>query len=226
MATSRTRAAIRLITRGLVKVLAGVSVYHTAPLPAKGPLLVTFNHLGHLDAAILIAKLPWDMEAIALSDLYRVPVTGQMLRLYGTIPVHRDVFDRTVVERALAVLQSNGVLILAPEARMSVTGALEKARGGAAYLALKSGAPILPVALTGSENKVFYGAWKRLHRPHVTITTGQVFELPDLPTEGAQRKESIARASDEIMLRIAALLPEQYRGVYAGALAAQSSSTR
>jgi 1-acyl-sn-glycerol-3-phosphate acyltransferase len=224
MSAPKTRGAVRLVARAAVRLLSRTSVTGRENLPKSGPLLVTFNHLGHLDAAVLIAKLPYDADAIALSDLYNVPVTGQMLRLYGTIPVHRDVFDRAVLERAFAVLDAGGVLILAPEARMSVTGALERARGGAAYLALKTRAPILPVALTGAENTKVYGAWKRLRRPQITLTIGPVFHLPDLPLQGVERKESITQASTMIMTRIASLLPPSYRGVYADVVAGERLS--
>ena len=215
MSTPITRPAVRLLARAIVRLLTRTSVTGQEHLPAAGPLLVVFNHLGHLDAAVLIAALPYSVDAIALSDLYHVPVTGQMLHLYGTIPVHRDVFDRAVVENALGVASNGGVLMLAPEARMSVTGALEKARGGAAYLALKSHAPILPVALTGTANLSFYGEWKKLHRPRITVTIGAPFGLPDLPLSGPERKQSLDEASTLIMTRIAALLPPAYRGVYA-----------
>jgi 1-acyl-sn-glycerol-3-phosphate acyltransferase len=218
MSAPRTRPAVLLLARTIVRLFTRTTICGLEHIPASGPLLVVFNHLGHLDGIMLVTKLPYDMECIALADLYNVPVTGQLLRLYGAIPIHRDVFDRAVVEQALGILAQGGALMLAPEARMSVTGALEKARGGAAYLALKSHAPILPVALTGTENAAVYGAWKGLRRPRITITVGEVFRLPDLPLAGAERKESIAVASTMIMARLAALLPPPYRGVYADAV--------
>jgi 1-acyl-sn-glycerol-3-phosphate acyltransferase len=182
-------------------------------LPKGGPLLVTFNHLAHLDAPLLLASLPWLMEGIALSDLGQVPVTGQLLRLYGVIWVHRDEYDRGLLRRALAVLAEGKVLALAPEARMSVTGALERARTGAAYLTLKSGAPVLPIAITGTEK--IYGEWRRWHRPRVTVTIGQAFHLPLVELKGAGRHEALRQAADEIMIHIARLLPPEYCGVYA-----------
>ncbi len=218
-----TRPAMRLLARVVVRLLTRTVVSGQEHLPRSGPLLIVINHLGHLDAPVLIAALPYSPEAIALSDLFHVPVTGQLLRLYGVIPVHRDVFDRTVVQTALSVLCQGKVLILAPEARMSVTGALETARGGAAYLALKSRAPILPVALTGTANARFYGEWKRLHRPRVTVAIGEPFALPDLPTRGAVRRRSLAEASTIIMTRLAELLPAEYRGVYGTQVAEQPS---
>ena len=206
------RQVARFLLPILFRLLTRWQVSGRGNLPTGGPLLVVFNHLAHLDAPLLLASLPWLMEGIALSDLGRVPVTGQLLRMYGVIWVHRDEYDRELLRRALAVLAAGGVLALAPEARMSVTGALERARTGAAYLALKSGAPVLPIALTGTEK--IYGAWRRWQRPRVTVTIGQTFQLLPVELKGAGRHEALRQAADEIMLHIARLLPPEYRGVY------------
>jgi 1-acyl-sn-glycerol-3-phosphate acyltransferase len=106
---------------------------------------------------------------------------------------------------------------------MSVTGALERARGGAAYLAIKAGVPILPCALTGTENKHVYGEWKLLHRPRLTLTIGPAFRLPDLPLEGTGRRQSLEQASTIIMTHLAGMLPLAYRGVYAEAVQPSAS---
>lgn len=198
--------------RMLLRLFTHLEIKGLENLPQGGPLLVTFNHLAHLDGPLLIAAFPWPVEGIALAELYRVPITGQFLRLYGTIPVHRDQFDREVIRRALRVLAEGKVLALAPEAGMSLTGALRRARRGAAYFALRSGAPILPVAISGTEK--MYSEWRRLRRPRLTVTIGRVFTLP--PCEGASRtrRQRLTEATEEIMRRIAELLPPEYRGVY------------
>ena len=197
---------LRLFTRLETKGLENV--------PEGGPLLVAFNHLAHLDAILVLPFLPQPVEGIALEDLYHVPVTGQLLRLYGTIPVHRDQFDRDVIRRALQVLGEGRILALAPEARMSLTGALEQARQGAAYLALRSGAPVLPVAVTGTETVP--ADLKRLRRPRLTVTFGEVIITPPRASKPQARRQQVADFTDEIMYRIAALLPLEYRGVYGG----------
>lgn len=205
-ACSLLRLLLRLFTHLEVRGLENV--------PAGGPLLVAFNHLAHLDAPLVLALLPWPVEAIGLVDLYRVPVTGQLLRLYGIIPVHRDQFDRQVIRRALQVLAEGGVLALAPEARQSLTGALERARRGVAYLALRSGAPVLPVALTGTENVP--SDLKRLRCPRLTVTFGEPIAPPPRASKPQARRQQMAELTDEIMHRIAAMLPPEYRGVYGG----------
>jgi len=205
------RRLAKCLLRVLFRLFSHLEVRGLENLPPGGPLIVVFNHLGHLDGPLLIAVLPWPVEGIALADLYRVPVTGQLLRLYGTIPVHRDELDRRVIRRALQVLAEGRILALAPEARMSRTGALERARHGAAYFALRTGAPILPVAITGTEKA--YSEWRRLRRPRLTVAIGPVFRPSRF--QGRVRREQLARATDEIMRRIAELLPPEYRGVYA-----------
>lgn len=201
----------RYFLRFLLRTLAMLEIRGRENIPPRGPLIVAFNHLGHVDAPLVIALMPYPVEAIALADLLSVPGTSQALRAYGVIPIHRDQFDRQVVQRALEVLRAGGVLILAPEARRSVTGALERARAGAAYLAMKSRAPVLPVAITGTDK--ILDALKLLHRPRLTATFGVPFTLPH-PERNGRRREERQRAADEIMIRIARMLPPEYRGVY------------
>ncbi|MBC7264646.1 MAG: 1-acyl-sn-glycerol-3-phosphate acyltransferase [Chloroflexi bacterium] len=209
----RLRRQIPLaIFRGLLRLFTRCEIHGRENIPTSGPLIIAFNHLGHLDGPLVISAMPFNVEAIALSDLYRVPVTGQLLRLYGVIPVHRDAFDREVLRRALEVLGNGGVLTLAPEARQSPTGALVKARDGVAYLAMRSRARVLPVALTGTEK--VYSEWKQLRRPRLTLTIGEPFSLPQLTGVGTERRRQLSEATDMVMRRIAALLPPEYRGVY------------
>ena len=198
------RVFLRLFTRLETKGLENI--------PQGGPLLVAFNHLAHLDAALVLPFLTQPVEGIALENLYHVPVTGQLLRLYGTIPIHRDQFDREVIRRALQALAEGKMLVLAPEARMSLTGALERARQGAAYLALSSGAPIMPVAITGTETVP--SDLKRLRRPRLTVTFGEVIVTPPQASTPQARRQQVAEFTDEIMYSIAAMLPPKYRGVY------------
>jgi 1-acyl-sn-glycerol-3-phosphate acyltransferase len=128
------------------------------------------------------------------------------------IPVHRGEPDRATLKSLLAVLAGGQALLIAPEGRESHTGQLEAAKGGPAFLAQQAGVPalvIVPVAITGTAWKHVLPAWRRLRRPCVTLTFGEPYTLPP----GLNRRQ----ATDAMMRRLAALLPPDYRGVYAEA---------
>ncbi len=200
------------VLRVLLRLLTHYEVTGEQNLPAGGPLLLVFNHLAWWDAPVAMATLPWRMTAMALKDLQRVPLTSQVLSLAGSIWVDRGRYDREALRQALAVLKAGGVLGIAPEGRMSVTGALERGKTGPVFIARKADVPILPVGLTGTEK--FLGEWRRLRRPHLTVNIGPVFRLPERGGH-ASRKEERQADADFIMERLAELLPPEYRGVYA-----------
>jgi len=210
--TPRRKILVGLL-RGLLRCFSHWEIHGGQHVPDSGPLLVVFNHLGHLDGPLVMASLHLEMEVIGLSDLWEVPVTGQFLRLYGVIKVHRDQYDREVLRQALRVLDEKRVLGMAPEARQSPTATLERGRRGAAYLGIKSGAPILPIGLTGPET--VYSALGHLRRPRLTVNIGQPFHLDGPLASGKERQAQLDLGRDLVMRRIAALLPAQYRGVYA-----------
>jgi len=200
------------VVRALLRVLTHYEVEGQENLPPGGPLLLVFNHLAWWDAPVAMAALPWRMTAIALKDLQRVPVTGQLLSLSGVIWVDRGRYDRQALRDALGVLEAGGVLGIAPEGRMSLTGALERGKTGPVFLARKADVPILPVALTGTEKVL--AEWRGFHRPQIRVSIGQVFRLPE-PKAGGRLKEQRQADADFIMQRLAELLPPEYRGVYA-----------
>jgi 1-acyl-sn-glycerol-3-phosphate acyltransferase len=204
--------AFKLLVRVLLRSLAKLEVEGEEHLPAGGPLLIVFNHLAWWDAPVAMAVLPWRMRAIALKDLQRVPVTGQLLSLSGAIWVDRGRYDRQALRDALSVLKESEVLGIAPEGRMSVTGALERGKTGPVFLARKADVPILPVALTGTEKAL--GEWRRFHRPSIRVVIGKVFRLPE-PRGDMPAKMQRQSDADLIMEKLAELLPPEYRGVYA-----------
>jgi 1-acyl-sn-glycerol-3-phosphate acyltransferase len=110
-------------------------------------------------------------------------------------------------------MEEGNLLAISPEGTRSRVGSLIEAKPGATYLATKLNRPIVPVAITGTEDKIILGNLKRLRRSHITVTAGPHFTLPPVPREG--RDEMLKQYTDEIMCRIAVLLPEKYRGVYA-----------
>jgi len=102
------------------------------------------------------------------------------------------------------------MIMLAPEGRQSVSGGLEEGTEGAAFLAMKSGALIVPIAMTGTENENVYGHIKKWKRAAVTLTVGKPFVLQ----EQANRQEMLREGTRQIMESLAGLLPESYKGNY------------
>jgi 1-acyl-sn-glycerol-3-phosphate acyltransferase len=199
------RVTARLLARGLLR----LTVRGAEQVPLTGPVLLTMNHLGGADPILCIGFTPRPLAATGKAEIFGWPVLGFIARRYGMIPLHRGETDRATLRRLLAVLERGEALLIAPEGRESLTGALEAGKGGPAFLAQHAGAPIVPVAITGTAWKRVLPAWRRLSRPPVTLTFGAPYRLPpDLPRRAAP---------DYIMQRIAALLPAEYLGVYAPA---------
>lgn len=171
--------------------------------------MLVFNHLGDADAPVLLAALPAPMDAIGKIELHNDGWVGAVGRAYGVIWVHRGSPDRRALRSALEGLQAGRMIALAPEGRESLTGALEEGTEGAAFLAAKSGALIVPIALTGTENKSIFGR-KWFQRAPVTVTVGEPFRIQ----KQADRQEMLRAGTRQIMEALANLLPESYRGNY------------
>jgi 1-acyl-sn-glycerol-3-phosphate acyltransferase len=204
------RGCLRIITRLLVRVCLKLEVHGLENLPARGPALLVINHLGDADAVLLVAKLPIALESFAKSELYDYPLLGWIMRAYGVIWIHRGTPDRRAIRGALQMLSEGRFFGIAPEGRESLSGSLEEGTEGVAYLAYKSGAPIIPLTFTGTENARVYANMKRLRRTKVTMTMGQAFHLK----ETGDRKEALREGTQQIMQVLASQLPEEYRGVY------------
>jgi 1-acyl-sn-glycerol-3-phosphate acyltransferase len=178
--------------------------------PSQGPALIVTNHVGDADIILALAFLPHQPDALGKAELYDYPILGKAMRAYGMIWVHRGRADRRAIRAALDGLQEKRFVAVAPEGRESLSGGLETGTNGAAYLALKSGVPILPISFTGTENDVFYSNLKRLRRTPMTLTIGPLFHLdPHI-----NRQEAIRCGTEKIMHTLAQQLPTEYQGIY------------
>lgn len=207
------RLAFRKFSHGLVKLVAKsclrVSTQGMQDIPQSGPLLIVINHLGDADIPALISSLPFTPDALGKIELYDLPILGRLMDWYGIIWLHRGRPDKRALRAALDGLAEGRIIVIAPEGRYSLSGALEEGTNGAAFLAYKSGAPILPIVITGTENENVYGHMKKLRRAPVRIRVGKIFRLTDQPSA---RREAINDGTSQIMAALASLLPEKYRG--------------
>lgn len=203
------RKSMRLFSRILVRALVRLEVEGREHFPASGPLLAVSNHLADADFVVGLSIAPWEPEILGKAALRRVPIVGALLQAYGTIWVEPFSADRAALHAALAALRQGRVLAIAPEGRESRTGALEAGTSGAAFLALRAGAPLLPVGIAGTEDVL--PALRRLRRARVQMQIGPSFRLEST----GDRRADLQRGTETIMRTLAALLPKDYRGIYA-----------
>ncbi len=205
-----TRRLLRFLMRVLARLFVRAQVTGLENIPALGGVLVVCNHLGDADLPLGLAFSPRLPDIFTKADLYDYPLLGRVLEAYGVIWVHRGQPDRRALRAGLQGLAEGRMMVIAPEGRESLTGALEEGTPGAAYLALKANAPVIPLTFTGTENRQIYTNLKRLRRSNVTITVGKPFRLE----KSADWRAAVEKGTQRIMQALAAQLPPQYRGVY------------
>jgi 1-acyl-sn-glycerol-3-phosphate acyltransferase len=188
--------------------------------PKHGPAIIVINHLGDADAVLVGASIPTTIDGMGKIELNDHWLVGRIFRAYGVIWVHRGRPDRRALRAALDALAQGRMVGLAPEGRQSLIGGLEEGNEGAAFLAMKSGAPIVPLAMTGTENDNTYGHLKKWKRAPVTLTVGKPFHL----TEQADRQAVLREGTRQIMESLANLLPDSYRGNYKKEILAEVNS--
>ncbi len=190
-----------------------IEIRGTENIPAAGGLILSPNHLSRFDAPFVFICLPAHFVTGFSGHNYRHNWFFRwILTNVDMIWVRRGAITPSTIKAALEALEAGRWLGVAPEGTRSPTGALQKGRTGAAFLAAESGAPILPMGLTGTEE--LGRNMLRLRRTNLTLTFGKPFTLP--PVERGRREAQLDEYTQEIMCRIAALVPEAYRGVYAG----------
>jgi len=204
----------RILGRGLAKLVTFFTMNTTISgmenFPAHGPALIVINHLGDADVVLLAASIPRIIDGMGKIELNEHWFVGPLFRAYGVIWVHRGRPDRKAIRAALDGLSEGRMISIAPEGRQSVQGGLEEGTEGAAFLAMKSGAPIVPVAMTGTENDNVYDHMHKWSRARVTLSVGKPFYLK----ENANRQRMLREGTEQIMESLACLLPESYRGKY------------
>ena len=181
-------------------------------IPKGGPLIIYANHTGEIEIPLVYAHLqPRPVTGVVKVETWNGWFLRWIFDLWGAIPIHRGEADIEAMRRSLEVLERGYILAIAPEGTRSKTGVLLKAHPGIITLALRSGAPLLPVVHWGGEN--FSRDIKRLKRIDFHIRVGKPFKLDP----GNERVTHAIRQQmvDEMMYRLAALLPEYYRGAYA-----------
>lgn len=202
----------RVIVRGLLKLLTHCQVKGREKIPSRGPLLIVANHLSLADPPLLGVSLSRKVMFMAKKELFRFKVIGYFIGSFGAFPVYRGQLNRQALRQACQILADGLVLVMFPEGTRSRSGRLRPAFSGPALIAMRSGAPILPVGIIGTE-KIRGVTWL-LRRPQITVNIGFPFYLPTV--SGKLTKAKLTELTNFMMGHIAELLPLEYRGEYGG----------
>lgn len=204
------------VVGALLALLGGATVEGIEHLPRRGPLLLVSNHVSDADPPIVAWATGYQVRRVvyfmAKAEMRRWPIVGPLFAHAGVFFVRRGEADRAAQRQALALLHQNRAVAVFPEGTRSRDGVLQPGKLGIALLAMRSGAPLLPVAISGTE-RIFPPGARFVHRAHVRIHIGESFRL-EHRSNGRIEREELQAATDEVMRHIAALLPPDRRGAY------------
>ena len=198
--------------RAFTAAICRVDYDQLARVPSQGPLIIVTNHINFLEAPVIYTRLPGrPLTAFAKIESWDSAFIGWLFDLWGIIPIKRGVADKAALKRGLQELKEGVILTIAPEGTRSHDGRLGPGFPGVVMMALLSDAPMLPIASYGHEN--YKHNIRKLRRSDFHIVVGEPFKLK----KGTQKvtSEVRQRMTDEIMYRLAVLLPPAYRGAYA-----------
>lgn len=205
------RSTLSSIVKLLIRLLTRTQFSGLENVPPKGALIIATNHMHYMDIPLLfINPIREDLTALVTTKYQHHWFIRWFCDTAGGIWINRDIADFSAMQAASKALREGKALGISPEGTRSQTAQLLKAKPGVVLLALKAGVPIVPVAITGTEN-----AFRRiftLQRPKLSIRFGPAFTLK--PVSPEEREKKYQEYTDEIMCRIAALMPEKYWGYY------------
>lgn len=204
---------VRFLIRLALVIVARVDLIGLENLPESG-FVAAANHLGRFDSALIFYVFDRNDLILPIAEKYEHhPFFGPLGEAMGGIWLDRFNPDIRAVRQMMNRLKKGGILFIAPEGTRSKTASLQRGKPGVSFLAGKAGVPIVPVALTGTEDSVILDNLKHFRRSRIVARAGKPFSLPPMP--GQDRDQVLQEETDEIMCRIAAMLPEKYRGFYA-----------
>jgi 1-acyl-sn-glycerol-3-phosphate acyltransferase len=209
-----THRIFQFVIRLLLRLLGRVEIRGFDRIPQSQGFVIAANHIGRLDAALpyYILDRP-DIIVIVAEKYQKYAATRWLTRVVNGIFIDRYNADVGALRQTLRRLQNGGILTMTPEGTRSKSGNLIEAKPGGIFLAWKAGVPILPAAITGTEDAVVKDRLKHFKRLEIKAVAGEPFTLP--PVEGKDREAVMQQYTDEVMCRIAALLPPERRGFYA-----------
>lgn len=209
------RLWLRFGIRSIFQIFGRVKVQGLDNVPVGTPYVIAMNHISIFDPPFVVCFWPEQPEIIGAADVFKKKGEGPILSLYGVIPVHRGEYDRSLLQKIVAVLQKGRPLIIAPEGGRSHEVAMKRAMPGLGYIIEHAQVPVIPVGILGTTGD-FWQRAKRGKKPAIELRIGKPIQFSAIQEKGAERREARQRNADLVMRYIAGLLPPEYHGFYAG----------
>lgn len=202
------------LIRFIINIIARVKASGYENLPANGGFVIAVNHLGFLDAPMAYYALnDWNLFIPVAEKWEESAILRWLGKHLNAIFIDRFNPDLRAMREMMKRMEEGQTLVIAPEGTRARDEKMAQGKPGVAYLASKMGWTIVPVAIVGTEDRIVIQNLKRLKRTDIQLIAGKSFVLPPFPKH--EREEKLQEYTDEIMCRIAVLLPERNRGHYA-----------
>jgi len=217
------RWLFRPVFQGIFHLLFRIEIIGTENIPIDKPYLVAINHVSLYEPPFILAFWPRSLEAVGAVDIWHKPGQSVLAQLYGGIKVNRGQFDRRSIDVMLAAVNAGHPLLIAPEGGRSHDLGLRRGLPGAAYIAHKTGLPVIPVGIVGTTDDLFEKvtqSWRyRDPKPELGMRIGSPIHLDRIAGRGEARRQALQENVDSVMVHIGRLLPTAYHGVYAPQIA-------
>jgi 1-acyl-sn-glycerol-3-phosphate acyltransferase len=217
------RRLINAFLRAAFRIMMRLEVRDLQNAPLSGRQILMFDHVNFLDAPIIASVWPREVETLTKAENLRSGILAPFMRLYGAFPVNRGEVDRRALASATWALESDRVLLISPEGTRSRGRGLGKGKDGMALLAVRTGSPLVPIAVWGQEEVI--PSLLRLRRARVHVQVGRPFRFDNGPS-GKIDRAAVRQMTAESMYLLSAMLPERYRGLYSDLSQATSQYIR
>jgi len=211
--TKINRRFLRVFFRTFFRLLGKVELIGMENIPDHNKYVAIFNHVSLVEVPFIAAFWPTILEIIGAAAVWSRPGVSIVVKMWSGVRVKRTEFDRDVFKQVMQVFEAGRPLMISPEGTRSHTPGLARGKPGVSYIIDKMDVVVLPVAVVGNTMD-FIKKGFRGKRPPIQLIVGEPFKLPPIDGRGEERRQKRQQNTDFSMARLAALLPESYRGVY------------